>query len=95
MLGIKAIILSCLLFGAVQAFTAQQKPTDPNNDKPTNHLQLAKRSMAKNDQPTNHPQLAKRSMTGHDKPTDHPKLARRTIEKPSKPTIHPKLLFLT
>ncbi|KAK2480665.1 hypothetical protein H9L39_06304 [Fusarium oxysporum f. sp. albedinis] len=58
------------------SFTAQQKPTDPKNDKPTNHLQLAKRSMAKNDQPTNHPQLAKRSMTGHDKPTDHPKLAR-------------------
>ncbi|EWG54388.1 hypothetical protein FVEG_17310 [Fusarium verticillioides 7600] len=87
MLIFKSIILSCLLFGAVQGLAAQQKATDPKNDKPTNQPHLAKRSMTNKDRPTDQPQLAKRTVT-----KDHAKLARRTIDKPTKPTIHPRLV---
>ncbi|PNP86524.1 hypothetical protein FNYG_00226 [Fusarium nygamai] len=88
MLIFKSIILSCLLFGAVEALAAQPKAADPKNDKPTDHLHLAKRSSR--DKPTGHPPLAKRS--NRDKPTGHPNLARRTVDKRSEPTIPPKLV---
>ncbi|KAF5581261.1 hypothetical protein FPCIR_10254 [Fusarium pseudocircinatum] len=87
MLIFKSVILSCLLFGAVQGLAAQMKPTHTKNDKPTDQPHLAQRSMTNKDRPTNHPQLEKRSTM-----TDHAKLARRTVDKSSKPTIHPKVV---
>lgn len=53
-------------------FTAQQKPTDPKNDQPTNHPQLAKRSMTGHDKPTDHPKLGRRTIEKPSKPTIHP-----------------------
>ncbi|QGI61439.1 hypothetical protein CEK26_005406 [Fusarium fujikuroi] len=81
MLGIKSILLCCLLFGAVQAITTQQKPIDPKNHKPTNHLHLAKRSVTDHDKLTDHPHLARRTIDKPSKPTIHPKLVKRSVHE--------------
>jgi hypothetical protein len=60
----------------------QNKPSDPKNDKPANHLQLAKRSMTGHDKPTDHPKLARRTIDKPNKPTIHPNLVKRSMHEP-------------
>ncbi|KAF5642237.1 uncharacterized protein FTJAE_3712 [Fusarium tjaetaba] len=76
MLIFKSIILSCLLFGAVQGLTAEQKATDPKNHKPTDQPHLAKRSVT-----TDHAKLARRTIDKPSKPTIHPRLVEHLMHE--------------
>ncbi|KAF5552243.1 hypothetical protein FNAPI_7158 [Fusarium napiforme] len=76
MLIFKSIILSCLLFGAVQGLAAQMKPTDTKNDKPTDQPHLAKRSVT-----TDHAKLAQRTVDKPSKPTLHLRLVEHLMHE--------------